>query len=83
MSRRLKRIRKPVDGNRLQKRRATALPFLTEPERERKIAALAQRAKALQEQIDAAGGFVRVGGPDEPKRAEPLPEWKKPPPEIP
>ena len=29
------------------------------------------------------GWAVRRGGPDEPKRAEPLPEWKKPPPENP
>jgi len=35
------------------------------------------------EKLIASGWTVRRGGPDEPKRAEPLPEWKKPPPETP
>jgi hypothetical protein len=39
---------------------------------------------AVEQILDAdAGGYLRVGGPDEPKRAKPLPEWKKPPPETP
>jgi hypothetical protein len=37
---------------------------------------------AVDETI-ADGYTVRRGGPDEPKRAKPLPEWKKPPPETP
>jgi len=47
-----------------------------------KVIAVANAYLATDEML-AAGYTVRRGGPDEPKRAEPLPEWKKPPPETP
>jgi hypothetical protein len=47
-----------------------------------KAVAVANAFLAVDEMI-ADGFTVRKGGPEEPKRATPLPEWKKPPPENP
>jgi len=47
-----------------------------------KAVAVANAFLAFDEMI-ADGFTVRKGGPEEPKRATPLPEWKKPPPENP
>jgi hypothetical protein len=49
----------------------------------KKPAPVANAFLAVDETLIADGYTVRRGGPDEPKRAKPLPEWRKPPPENP
>jgi hypothetical protein len=74
-------------------KRRTALPSREQLRAEAKIlreiapddpkaVAVANAFLAVDEMV-ADGYTVRRGGPDEPERAKPLAEWRKPPPEMP